>query len=73
MRCLAVTQVMLWWLFDDPRLVAESRQLLARWRLHTSSFVIRAMKRVRIFYRCWTRLVNTIALHADRVGKIAPH
>ena len=29
MRCLLDTQVMLWWLFDDPRLGAESRQLLA--------------------------------------------
>ena len=29
MRCLLDTQVMLWWLLDDPRLGAESRQLLA--------------------------------------------
>ena len=29
MRCLLATQVMLWWLLDDPRLGAESRQLLA--------------------------------------------
>ena len=29
MRCLLDTQVMLWWLLDDPRLGAESRDLLA--------------------------------------------
>ena len=29
MRCLLDTQVMLWWLLDDPRLGAESRKLLA--------------------------------------------
>ncbi len=29
MRCLLDTQVMLWWLLDDPRLGAESRELLA--------------------------------------------
>ena len=29
MRCLLDTQVILWWLLDDPRLGAESRQLLA--------------------------------------------
>ncbi|MDA7490959.1 type II toxin-antitoxin system VapC family toxin [Synechococcus sp. AH-707-M23] len=29
MRCLLDTQVMLWWLLDDPRLGAKSRQLLA--------------------------------------------
>ena len=29
MRCLLDTQVMLWWLFDDPRLGADSRELLA--------------------------------------------
>ena len=29
MRCLLDTQVMLWWLLDDPKLGAESRQLLA--------------------------------------------
>ena len=29
MRCLLDTQVMLWWLLDDRRLGAESRQLLA--------------------------------------------
>ena len=29
MRCLLDTQVMLWWLFDDPRLGADSRDLLA--------------------------------------------
>ena len=29
MRLLLDTQVMLWWLFDDPRLGADSRDLLA--------------------------------------------
>ncbi|ABI46877.1 type II toxin-antitoxin system VapC family toxin [Synechococcus sp. CC9311] len=29
MRCLLDTQVMLWWLLDDPRLRAKSRELLA--------------------------------------------
>ena len=29
MRCLLDTQVMLWWLLDDPRLGAKSRELLA--------------------------------------------
>ena len=29
MRCLLDTQVMLWWLLDEPILGAESRQLLA--------------------------------------------
>ena len=29
MRCLLDTQVMLWWLIDDPRLGAKSRELLA--------------------------------------------
>ncbi|MFL0724701.1 MAG: type II toxin-antitoxin system VapC family toxin [Prochlorococcus sp.] len=29
MRLLLDTQVMLWWLFDDPRLGADSRELLA--------------------------------------------
>ncbi len=29
MRCLLDTQVMLWWLLDDPRVGAESRDLLA--------------------------------------------
>lgn len=29
MRCLLDTQVMLWWLLDDPRLGAKSRALLA--------------------------------------------
>ncbi len=29
MRCLLDTQVMLWWLLDDPKLGAESRELLA--------------------------------------------
>ena len=29
MRCLLDTQVMLWWLLDDPRLGAKSRKLLA--------------------------------------------
>ncbi len=29
MRCLLDTQVMLWWLLDDPRLGDESRELLA--------------------------------------------
>ena len=32
MRGLADTQVMLWWLFEDSRLGAESRELLASWR-----------------------------------------
>ena len=29
MRCLLDTQVMLWWLLDDPRLGAETRRLVA--------------------------------------------
>ena len=29
MRCLADTQLMFWWLIDDPRLGAKSRELLA--------------------------------------------
>jgi len=29
MRCLLDTQVMLWWLLDDPRLGEKSRELLA--------------------------------------------
>ena len=29
MRCLLDTQVMLWWLIDDPRLGVKSRELLA--------------------------------------------
>ncbi len=29
MRCLLDTQVMLWWLLDDPRLGAELRELMA--------------------------------------------
>ena len=29
MRCLLDTQVMLWWLLDDPRLGEDSRELLA--------------------------------------------
>ena len=29
MRCLLDTQVMLWWLLDDPRLGADARELLA--------------------------------------------
>ena len=29
MRCLLDTQVMLWWLLDDPRLGSKSRELLA--------------------------------------------
>ena len=29
MRCLLDTQVMLWWLLDDPRLGAESRELMS--------------------------------------------
>ena len=29
MRCLLDTQVMLWWLLDDPRLGVKSRELLA--------------------------------------------
>ena len=29
MRCLLDTQVMLWWLLDNPRLGAEPRQILA--------------------------------------------
>ena len=28
MRCLLDTQVMLWWLLDDPRLGADARELL---------------------------------------------
>ena len=44
MRLLLDTQVMLWWLLDDPRLSAETRDLMA---------ASPASLLVRCFCLCW--------------------
>jgi len=48
MRLLLDTQVMLWWLLNDPRLGPETPELMA-----ASPFVIRASLLVRCSCQCW--------------------